>query len=71
MTDNVATPIPIFYRCDFCEKKVFFSGKCKCSKYFCDKHRYNHDCSFSYFVKNKTELEKRNIKIDSDKIIRL
>ena len=72
MSDNNSSPpIAIYYRCECCQKKVLFSGKCKCSRYYCDKHRYSHACTFSHFENNKIHLEKRNQKIDADKIVRL
>ncbi len=69
--NNFNTPLAIFYRCEMCQKKVLCTGKCKCSKYYCEKHRFSHPCSYSHFENHKITLEKRNQKIDADKIIRL
>lgn len=61
----------IFLKCETCKHKVMFSAKCKCELYFCDKHRFSHNCSFSHFMHNKERLEKQNPKIESCKIVKL
>lgn len=61
----------IYERCHVCSKKVMSHSKCKCSNFYCGKHLHQHQCSFSHFINNKSLLEKKNIKIESDKIIRL
>lgn len=65
------TEVDIFQKCLTCKKKVMFSGKCKCENYYCDKHRFSHACSFSYFLDNKAKLEKNNPKIESAKLVKL
>lgn len=71
MNLNIENSDSIFHKCMSCSKKIMFSGKCKCENYYCDKHRFNHNCSFAYFQENKTRLEKNNPKIDSAKLVKL
>lgn len=61
----------IYERCHVCSKKVMSHSKCKCANFYCGKHLHQHDCTFSHFLNHKSVLEKNNIKIESDKIIRL
>jgi hypothetical protein len=61
----------IFEKCVVCSKKLMVNIKCKCSNHYCEKHRYNHNCSYSYFLENKANLEKKNQKVEADKIVRL
>lgn len=61
----------IYERCNVCNKKVMSHSKCKCENFYCEKHLYQHECTFSHFLNHKNLLEKKNIKIESDKIIRL
>ena len=66
----VEHPKNIFEKCETCKKKVMFSGKCKCENYYCDRHRYNHTCSFSHFHQHKEMLAKKNPKIENEKLVR-
>ena len=61
----------IYERCHICSKKVMCHSKCKCSNFYCGKHLHQHECSFSHFSNHKNLLEKKNMKIESDKIIRI
>ena len=61
----------IYERCRVCSKKVMSHSKCKCSNFYCGKHLHQHECTFSHFNNHKTLLEKKNIKVESDKIVRL
>lgn len=61
----------IYRKCFVCSKKVMIHSKCKCLNYFCGKHLHQHDCSYSHFQNHKSFLEKKSIKIESDKVIRL
>lgn len=61
----------IYHKCHVCSKKVMSHGKCKCSNFYCGKHLHQHNCTYSYFQENKSLLEKKNIKIESDKLIKL
>ena len=69
MEENNKTSI--YQKCQVCSKKVLPHGKCKCSNFYCGKHLHQHECSFSHFLHNKMILEKKSIKIESDKLIRL
>lgn len=61
----------IFERCMVCNRKLMVNIKCKCSNHYCEKHRYSHNCTYSYFLENKSNLEKKNQKVEADKIVRL
>jgi predicted nucleic acid binding AN1-type Zn finger protein len=61
----------IFQKCMVCKKKIMFSGKCKCENYYCEKHRFTHDCKFEHFKNHKINLEKNNPKIETLKIVKL
>lgn len=61
----------IYEKCQVCSKKVMAYSKCKCSHFYCAKHLHQHECSFSHFNHHKSFLEKKNIKIESEKIIKL
>jgi hypothetical protein len=62
----------IYERCQVCTKKVMIHhSKCKCANFYCGKHLHQHDCTFSHFANHKSLLEKKNLKVESDKIIRL
>ena len=58
----------IFEKCETCKKKILFSGQCKCQNFYCEKHRFTHDCSFSFYQQNKDRLAKSNPKIVSTKL---
>jgi hypothetical protein len=65
-------PTSIYERCQVCTKKVLIHhSKCKCTNFYCGKHLHQHNCTFLHFAKNKSILEKKNLKVESDKIIRL
>lgn len=61
----------IYHKCQTCNKKVMLHGKCKCSNYYCPNHLHQHECSFSYFAQNKLNLEKKNLKVETDKLVRI
>lgn len=61
----------IYERCQICSKKAMTYNKCKCSNFYCGKHIHQHECSFSHFSNHKSLLEKKQIKVESDKIIKL
>jgi len=61
----------IYQKCLICKKKVMSYSKCKCSNFYCGKHLHQHDCTFSHFLQNKINLEKKNAKIESEKITRI
>lgn len=63
--------IEIYQKCGLCNKKVFFSSKCKCNVYYCEKHSLNHRCPFSYFPENRQRLTQEIKKIEPEKIIKL
>lgn len=65
------SPKSMFEKCMVCNKKLMVNIKCKCSNHYCEKHRYNHNCTYSYFLENKANLEKKNQKVEADKIVRL
>jgi hypothetical protein len=58
-------------RCGYCEKKLnIINYKCKCEKVFCSKCRMpeEHKCDYDY--KDRSELQKKLIKIVASKINR-
>jgi hypothetical protein len=62
----------IYERCQVCTKKVMIhQSKCKCDNFYCGRHLHQHNCTFSHFSNHKSLLEKKNLKVESDKIIRL
>jgi hypothetical protein len=77
-TSSPSTPSPIlssspsvFQKCKVCNKKVMFYNKCKCQDLFCSKHMLDHQCTFDHHGHHKKILEKRNPKIESEKLIQL
>ena len=72
-TQNIKSDVSqsLFEKCLICKKKIMSNIKCKCSNHYCEKHRYDHNCTFSYFLHNKSILETKNQKIEADKIVRL
>jgi hypothetical protein len=62
---------PLFEKCLVCSKKLMVNIKCKCENHYCEKHRYSHNCTYSYFLVNKATLEKKNQKIEADKVVRI
>lgn len=61
----------IFEKCMICKKKLMVNIKCKCSNHYCEKHRFNHNCTYSYFLENKSNLDKKNQKVEADKVVRI
>ena len=61
----------VFHNCKVCNKRVMFHNKCKCQELFCSNHMLNHPCSFDHQGQHKKILEKRNPKIESEKLIQL
>ena len=63
-------------RCQVCNKKVGLLGfTCACSDtaYFCSAHRHpeDHDCKFDHSSKGKCLLEKRLVKVDGTKLVKI
>lgn len=63
-------------RCNFakCNKKIGLNGyTCKCTHIFCDKHRFPeyHGCTYDFKKDGISKLEKDNVKIVAEKIIKL
>lgn len=60
-------------KCNICKKKISIieeiMAKCKCNNYYCTLHRLpeNHNCEFDYIANNKSILEKKLIKPDTNK----
>jgi hypothetical protein len=61
----------VFHNCKVCNKRVMFHNRCKCQDLFCSNHMLNHPCSFDHQGQHKKILEKRNPKIESEKLIQL
>jgi predicted nucleic acid binding AN1-type Zn finger protein len=61
--------------CYICNKKISIIeeiiAKCKCNNYFCKLHSMPelHNCNIDYINNNKKNLEKKLIKITSNKNI--
>lgn len=70
-TSNLSSSPSVFNKCKVCSKKVMFHNKCKCQDMFCAKHMMDHPCSFDHHAHHKKILEKRNPKIESEKLIQL
>jgi hypothetical protein len=60
-------------RCQYtgCRKKTLLIT-CRCKMGFCEKHRYaeDHACPFDYKKLYQEKLEKENVKVVADKLIR-
>jgi hypothetical protein len=58
-------------KCFCCGKKMneLLSFKCKCGRYFCNKHRYpDHKCRFDVVNYNKMQIFENNPKIKRSKL---
>lgn len=59
-------------KCYKCNKKIksLLPLKCKCDKYFCNKHKYGdeHECSFNYLLNNQEKLKNDNLQIIKNKV---
>ena len=61
-------------KCMVCDKRLGLSdavtGKCKCEKLFCNKHRIPkaHECTFDYKGLNQEQLKKKNVGIGETKL---
>ncbi len=58
-------------KCYHCCKKIGIRGfKCKCTYFFCKKHRLpeSHSCDFDYAKDGKRKLQRLNPKLQSEKI---
>lgn len=58
-------------RCQVCNKKVGLLGfSCKCEGLYCAAHRHaeQHNCSYDFKKRGLNILEKKMIKVESDKI---
>jgi len=67
MSDNI---------CNFedCNKKLgLIKIKCKCGNYYCPIHRHStiHNCKYDYIDEAKNRLAKENIRVVTDKIIKI
>ncbi|UKK02437.2 hypothetical protein MACK_002530 [Theileria orientalis] len=61
-------------RCHYCNKLVGLLGfSCRCENVFCSQHRQAnlHDCEFDYKGFNKTQLERKSVRVVADKIQRI
>lgn len=62
-------------KCNICNKNITIVekiiAKCKCNNYFCTLHRMpeTHNCIIDYIAENKQILEKKLIKVTSNKNI--
>ncbi|KAJ2577614.1 hypothetical protein GGH19_001152 [Coemansia sp. RSA 1807] len=58
-------------RCAECKSRVPLAkqaiNQCRCSYFFCDKHRYpeQHECEFDFMTCDRLNLEKNNPKLNS------
>ncbi|KAJ1855526.1 hypothetical protein GGH12_004886 [Coemansia sp. RSA 1822] len=58
-------------RCAECKIRVPLAkqaiNQCRCSYFFCDKHRYpeQHECEFDFMTCDRLNLEKNNPKLNS------
>jgi len=59
-------------KCNKCKRKLtqFSEWVCKCSGTFCSMCRlpFDHECTVNYFIENKKDLEKINIKVECSKV---
>ena len=63
-------------RCDMenCNKKIKLTDfRCRCKLIFCVKHRHaeEHKCSYDYISEGKYLLQISNIKLESNKIMKI
>jgi len=57
-------------KCDICKKNRLIIFKCKCSGYFCLKHRYTNylNCTFDYISYEREKIRQDNPVVVQDKI---
>ena len=61
-------------RCAFCNKKIgIIEYDCRCEKKFCTRCRLpeQHKCSFDHKLFEKQKLNKKMVKVDNEKIIKI
>jgi predicted nucleic acid binding AN1-type Zn finger protein len=64
-------------RCNLlsCNKKLTLTNnfECLCGNFYCIKHKFSldHDCPFDYKNKQRELLQKKLIKIDHEKIVKI
>lgn len=62
-------------RCTVCNKKLKIHEeiKCKCSLFFCTKHRYKdmHDCTYDHKKEWEQKLVKDNPTVIADKLTKI
>lgn len=62
-------------KCFICNKKLSIideiTAKCKCNNYYCNIHKYpdKHSCVYNYVKENQEILEKKLVKLNSNKNI--
>lgn len=58
-----------------CNKKLTLTNnfECECGNFYCIKHKFSldHDCTFDYKNKQRELLQKKLIKIENEKIIKI
>jgi predicted nucleic acid binding AN1-type Zn finger protein len=64
-------------RCNLssCNKKLTLTNnfECLCGNFYCIKHKFSldHDCTFDYKNKQRELLQKKLIKIENEKVIKI
>ena len=61
-------------RCYHCNKKIgVVEFDCNCNHKFCAKHRLpeNHNCEFNHKKFERNKLEKKMVKVEANKIIKI
>jgi len=64
-------------RCSYlsCNKKLTPTNnfECECKNFYCIKHKFSldHSCTFDYKNKQKELLQKKLIKIDHEKVVKI
>jgi AN1-like Zinc finger len=74
--EEIKEPVPVQVsdKCSFCSKKLGpLSVKCKCSQYFCVRHRLpeEHNCTFDHKASGIRKLSEENPLVQAPKFNKL
>jgi len=76
LNETNTTITPPSNRCAICNKRIgLMVFKCECNEHtvYCAKHAVpeNHNCPIDYYEKRQKQLETKNIKVLSNRVIKL
>lgn len=62
----------MYTKCGICERKCTkLTSKCRCSGFYCGKHKCNHNCTFDYNEDYQKTAKKEHQSIVATKIIKI